>query len=65
VRSVRDRRHWGDLDFEHIQRRSAEIAATAPKGEAFLIAGTAHLPNLEQPDLFNDRLRAFLDKAGF
>jgi pimeloyl-ACP methyl ester carboxylesterase len=52
---------WGDLDFEHIQRRSAEIAATAPKGEAFLMAGTAHLPNLEEPDVFNDRLRQFLD----
>lgn len=51
---------WGDLDFEHIQRRSAEIAATAPKGEAFLMAGTAHLPNLEQPDVFNARLRQFL-----
>jgi pimeloyl-ACP methyl ester carboxylesterase len=55
---------WGDLDFEHIQRRSAEIAATVEKGEAFLVEGTAHLPNLEKPDLFNDRLRHFLEKAG-
>lgn len=53
---------WGDLDFEHIQRRSAEIAATAPKGEAFLIPDTAHLPNLEQPKMFGDRLRQFLDR---
>lgn len=53
---------WGDLDFEHIQRRSAEIAATAPKGEAFLIPDTAHFPNLEQPKMFGDRLRQFLDR---
>jgi len=53
---------WGDLDFEHIQRRSAEIASTAPKGEAFLIPDTAHLPNLEQPKMFGDRLRQFLDR---
>jgi len=55
---------WGDLDFEHIQRRSAEIAATVEKGEAFLVEGTAHLPNLEKPDLFNERLRQFLDRHG-
>lgn len=53
---------WGDLDFEHIQRRSAEIAATAPKGQAFLMPDTAHLPNLEQPKMFGDRLRQFLDR---
>ena len=53
---------WGDLDFEHIQRRSAEIAATAPRGEAFLIPDTAHLPNLEQPKMFGDRLRQFLER---
>lgn len=53
---------WGDLDFEHIQRRSASIAATAPRGESFLMPGTAHLPNLEQPDLFNRRLKAFLER---
>jgi pimeloyl-ACP methyl ester carboxylesterase len=53
---------WGDLDFEHIQRRSAEIAATVPKGEAFLMPGTAHLPNLERPDVFGVRLSRFLDR---
>lgn len=53
---------WGDLDFEHIQRRSADIAAAAPKGEAFLIPDTAHLPNLEQPEMFGARLRQFLDR---
>lgn len=53
---------WGDLDFEHIQRRSGEIAATAPNGEAFMIPDTAHFPNLEQPKMFVDRLRQFLDR---
>ncbi|MBM3533354.1 MAG: alpha/beta hydrolase [Alphaproteobacteria bacterium] len=51
---------WGNLDFEHIQRRSAEIAATVEKGEAFLVEGTAHLPMLEKPDVFNARLSRFL-----
>jgi pimeloyl-ACP methyl ester carboxylesterase len=51
---------WGDLDFEHIQRRSAHIAATAPKAQSFLMPGTAHLPNLEQPAAFIARLKGFL-----
>lgn len=51
---------WGDLDFEHIQRRSAQVAAGVPKGEGFLISGTAHFPNLEQPAAFTARLKQFL-----
>jgi pimeloyl-ACP methyl ester carboxylesterase len=54
---------WGDLDFEHIQKRSAQIAATIPGAEAFPMPGTAHLPNLEQPKPFITRLRAFLGAA--
>jgi hypothetical protein len=33
-----------------------------PKGEAFLMPGTAHLPNLERPDVFGVRLSRFLDR---
>ena len=54
---------WGDLDFEHIQKRSAQIAATVPGAEAFPMAGTAHLPNLEEPKAFVARLKKFLDRA--
>jgi pimeloyl-ACP methyl ester carboxylesterase len=51
---------WGDLDFEHIQRRSAHIAATAPDARSLLMPGTAHLPNLEQPAVFIAKLTGFL-----
>ncbi len=31
-----------------------------PKSDLVLVPGAGHLPNLEQPDLFNDAVREFL-----
>lgn len=53
---------WGDLDFPHIQER-CKIAAQRIKGaRREIIAGTAHLPNLEQPTRFNDFVTRFLER---
>ncbi len=41
----------------------ARAAAEAlPQGELVLIPGAGHLPNLEQPGLFNDAVRIFLER---
>ena len=54
---------WGDLDFPHVQARCHHIAKVLPKVKAEIIAGTAHLPNLEQPELFNKLLFEFLQQV--
>lgn len=52
---------WGDLDFAYIRSRYAYLARTLPDARTAEIAGTAHLPNMEQPERFNGLLRSFLD----
>lgn len=52
---------WGDLDFPDIQSRCVQIASAIPGSRTAVMAGTAHLPNLEQPDGFNRHLQSFLD----
>jgi pimeloyl-ACP methyl ester carboxylesterase len=54
---------WGDLDFAHIQQRSAQIVQRIRGAEGFIMEGTAHLPNLEQPAKFAQRLRKFLERV--
>jgi pimeloyl-ACP methyl ester carboxylesterase len=53
---------WGDLDFPDVQQRCRQLAAALPNALACELAGTAHLPNLEQPTEFNRELRAFLSQ---
>jgi pimeloyl-ACP methyl ester carboxylesterase len=52
---------WGDLDFPHIQQRCVHLVQAIPRALGTVIPGTAHLPNLEQPEAFNGHLKAFLD----
>jgi pimeloyl-ACP methyl ester carboxylesterase len=52
---------WGDLDFPHIQERCMHLVQAMPQALGGVMAGTAHLPNLEQPDVFNRHLQNFLD----
>ena len=54
---------WGDLDFAHIQQRSAQIVQRIAGSEGFLMHGTAHLPNLEAPSAFVELLRSFLERV--
>ena len=51
---------WGDLDFPHVQVRCRHLAETMPNVQTEVLTGTAHLPNLEQPERFNKLLFEFL-----
>lgn len=44
---------WGDRDFPHVIDNCRHLAATIPNARTRVLAGTAHLPNLEQPAEFN------------
>lgn len=50
----------GDLDFPHIINRHDDLSEDMENAFAVVIEGTAHLPNLERPDLFNPLLVEFL-----
>ena len=50
----------GDLDFPHIVNRHEDLSEDMENAFAVVIEGTAHLPNLERPDLFNPLLVEFL-----
>ncbi len=52
---------WGDRDFPHIQQLCVHLVQAMPQALGTVMAGTAHLPNLEQPALFNHHLREFLE----
>lgn len=54
---------WGDLDFPELQRRCSVLGKRIRGAKTEMMAGTAHLPNLEQPQTFNALLRALLSDA--
>jgi pimeloyl-ACP methyl ester carboxylesterase len=49
---------WGDLDFPHLRERCRHLVDTIPLVRGEEIPGTAHLPNLEQPETINRLLRS-------
>jgi pimeloyl-ACP methyl ester carboxylesterase len=51
---------WGDLDFPHVQDRCRYLAETIPGARGQVIPATAHLPNLERPQLMNALIREHL-----
>jgi len=53
---------WGDGDFPHIQQRCVHLVQAMPQARGKVIPGTAHLPSLEQPAVFNRHLKDFLDR---
>jgi len=52
---------WGELDFPHIKQRCQYIVNTISTARGKEIPGTAHLPNLEKPEIINKLLQYFLD----
>jgi pimeloyl-ACP methyl ester carboxylesterase len=50
----------GELDFPHIVNRHDDLSEEMENAFAVVIEGTAHLPSLERPDLFNPLLLEFL-----
>lgn len=51
----------GDLDFTYILQRHEDASEALPNAFAVVLEGTAHIPNLERPDLFNPLLLQFLE----
>jgi len=51
----------GALDADDHLRFARELLELVPDGREVRIPDSAHYPNLEQPALFNDALRGFLD----
>ena len=50
----------GDLDFTYILQRHEDASEALPNAFAVVLEGTAHIPNLERPDLFDPLLLEFL-----
>lgn len=51
----------GDLDEENVQEAANLLADEIPMADQVIIAGAAHLPNLEKPDEFYRVVYDFLD----
>jgi 3-oxoadipate enol-lactonase len=54
----------GDLDLPDFPRIAARIAEQAPRARVIEIAGVAHLPSLERPELFAELVLAYLEELG-
>ena len=54
----------GDLDMPDFPRIAERLAAEAPNARVVTLNGVAHLPALEQPELFGELVLAFLDEVG-
>lgn len=52
----------GDQDWMEIQSLAQFVASSLPHAELVTLAGTGHLPPLEQPDLFHAHLLRFLER---
>jgi 3-oxoadipate enol-lactonase len=53
----------GEEDVEDMQAVARRLAAEIPHARLETIAGAAHLPNLEQPAVFNELVLAFLSEV--
>ncbi len=53
----------GDLDHVEILDSAERLTTGIPGAERLVIAGTAHLPSMEQPAAFNQAVQAFLDQV--
>lgn len=51
---------WGPLDVPDVTTTMKHAAATIPGAQSLEVPGTAHIPNLERPDLFTPRVAAFV-----
>lgn len=51
---------WGELDFPHIQERARQVAARLLNATAWEVRQAAHLPSLDRPADFTERIAAFI-----
>ena len=54
----------GDMDDASVLFNMDQLAANAPNARKVVLRGTAHLPNMERPDDFNQVVLGFLAGAG-
>ncbi|MEZ4515717.1 MAG: alpha/beta hydrolase [Chloroflexota bacterium] len=54
---------WGDLDLAHMYDRAQALVTSIPDARGVEIPGTAHLPNLEQPETINTLISDFLKEV--
>lgn len=52
----------GRLDHPEILRAAAAMASDIPEAQTVILPDAAHLPNMEQPEAFNETVLAFLGK---
>jgi pimeloyl-ACP methyl ester carboxylesterase len=52
----------GDRDLAHLQERCARLARAIPRADLRVLQGCAHLPNLEQPRVFEALVRELLER---
>ena len=52
---------WGPLDVPDVTRTMKHAAAAIPGAQSLEVPDTAHLPNLERPDLFTPRLTRLVE----
>jgi len=55
---------YGDRDASRIIDGSRKLAELIPHAESVVVPGAGHSPQLERPELFNQALRRFLERAG-
>ncbi len=53
----------GSLDDAELLRGNVLLAEQIPHAQRIIMQGVAHLPNMEQPDAFNQTVLGFLDDA--
>jgi len=54
----------GDLDYSEVLESARRLGEGIPGARHLVMAGTAHLPNMEQPEEFSRIVLAFLENAG-
>jgi len=52
----------GDLDYPQKVELASNLAATIPDARLVVLPDTAHLPNMEAPNLFNRTVLGFLER---
>jgi pimeloyl-ACP methyl ester carboxylesterase len=52
----------GDLDTERTLAAADFLAGNVPNAKKIMMNGTAHLPNMEQPEEFNEHVLSFLSQ---
>ena len=55
----------GDQDVSSIQAIADHLAAAIPGARKVVVPNTAHVPNMEQPEAFNQIVLDFLDSLGW